>query len=44
MWMMRKDLEAAGLPFVDAQGRRADFHSLRGTLNTHLAGKVDPQV
>ena len=44
MWMMRKDLEAAGIPFVDAQGRRADFHSLRGTLNTHLAGKVDPQI
>jgi integrase len=21
-----------------------DFHSLRGSLNTHLAGKVDPQV
>jgi integrase len=44
MWMMRKDLEAAGIPFVDAQGRRADFHSLRGSLNTHLAGKVDPQI
>ncbi len=44
MWMMRKDLEAAGIPFVDAQGRRVDFHSLRGTLNTHLAGKDDPQV
>jgi integrase len=44
MYMMRKDLEAAGIPFADAQGRRVDFHSLRGTLNTHLAGKVDPQV
>ncbi len=44
MYMMRKDLEAAGLPFADGQGRQADFHSLRGSLNTHLAGKVDPQV
>ena len=44
MWMMRKDLEAAGIRFQDAQGRRADFHSLRGSLNTHMAGKVDPQV
>ena len=42
--MMRKDLESAGIPFADGQGRQADFHSLRGSLNTHLADKVDPQV
>ena len=41
---MRKEIEAAGIPFQDAQGRRADFHSLRGTLNTRIAGKVDPQM
>jgi hypothetical protein len=45
MWMMRKDLEAVGIPFADAQGRRVDFHSLRGSLNTHMAlAKVDPQL
>jgi len=45
MWMMRKDLAAAGIPFVDGQGRRVDFHSLRGSLNTHMAlAKVDPQL
>lgn len=35
---------AAGILFAHAQGRRVDFHSLRGTLNTHLAGRADPQV
>jgi integrase len=45
MWMMKKDLAAAGVPFEDGQGRRVDFHSLRGTLNTHMAlAKVDPQL
>jgi len=33
----RKDLEAAEIPFVDGQGRRADFHALRHTLATNLA-------
>ena len=33
----RKDLEAAKIPFVDVQGRRADFHALRHTLATNLA-------
>ncbi len=42
---MRKDLAAAGIPFLDAQGRRVDLHCLRGTLNTHLAlAEVDPHV
>jgi integrase len=45
MWMMRKDLAAVEIPFVDGQGRRVDFHSLRGSLNTHMAlAKVDPQL
>ena len=42
---MRKDLKLADIPFLDGQGRRVDFHSLRGSLNTHLAiAEVDPQV
>jgi len=45
MWMMRKDLEAAGVSFIDGQGRRADFHALRGTFNMLLALRsVDPQT
>jgi len=45
MDVMRNDLKAAGIPFLDAQGRRADFHSLRGSLNTHLAlAEIEPHV
>src|SRR5687768_5359697 len=45
MFMMKKDLTAAGIRLVDGQGRRADFHALRGSLNTHLAlAKTDPQI
>ena len=45
MEMMRKDLAAAGIPYIDGQGHYADFHALRGTLNTHLAiNNVDPQI
>ena len=33
----RRDLKSAGIPDVDADGRRADFHSLRTTFNTTLA-------
>ena len=29
--MMRADLKAAGIPYVDERGRYADFHSLRHT-------------
>ena len=36
MDQFRKDLAAAGIPYVDAQGRRADFHALRHTLATNL--------
>ena len=32
-----KDLEKAGIPFLDELGRRLDFHALRKTFNTHLA-------
>jgi integrase len=32
--MIRFDLEAAGVPYVDARGRYADFHSLRTTFAT----------
>jgi hypothetical protein len=32
----RADLEAAGIPYVDAKGEYADFHSLRKTFGTML--------
>jgi len=35
--MMRKDLEAAGIPCRDASDRVADFHALRHTFITRLA-------
>jgi integrase len=34
---MREHLAAAGIPFKDDQGRRLDFHALRGTYDTNLA-------
>ncbi len=34
--MMKADLEAAGIPYVDAHGLYADFHSLRHTFITHM--------
>ena len=36
----KRDLADAGIPFLDAHGRRADFHSFRHTCatNLHLAG------
>src|SRR5208337_5177677 len=37
MDQFRKDLAAAGIPYLDGQGRRADFHALRHTLATNLA-------
>jgi len=36
MTWFRKDLEAAGIPYVDAKGEFADFHSLRKTFSTML--------
>jgi len=32
----RADLKKAGVEYIDAQGRRADFHALRHTLATNL--------
>lgn len=37
--MLRVDLEAAGIEYLDAKGRRADFHSFRHTFGT-LLGKA----
>ncbi len=35
--MIRHDLAAAGIPYVDASGRVADFHALRHSYITALA-------
>lgn len=35
--MVKEDLEAVGIPYKDARGRYADFHSLRHTFVTNLA-------
>jgi len=35
--MLRKDLQAAGIPYRDASDRVADFHTLRHTFITRLA-------
>ncbi len=41
----RSDLKAAGIPYIDGEGRRADFHSLRYTLATNLAkAGIAPRV
>lgn len=43
--VMRKDLQAAGLPDIDAAGKVFDFHSLRGCCATLLAmANVHPKV
>ena len=34
---LKPDLEQAGIPYKDADGRQADFHSLRMTFGTMLA-------
>lgn len=34
--MVRADLERAKIPYIDAEGLVADFHSLRGTFTTNL--------
>jgi len=38
----RGDLEAAGIPFEDEQGRRVDLHALRKTCNTRMAANGVP--
>ena len=42
--MLRVDLLAAGIPFADAQGRVADFHSLRHTFGTHMGQNGVPMA
>lgn len=37
MITFKADLKAAGIEFINAEGKRADFHSLRHTLGTNLA-------
>jgi len=45
METVRKDMERAGIPLKDEQGRRVDFHSLRMTFGTTmLARGVHPIV
>ncbi len=45
MWQFKRDLVAAGIPFLDAEGKRADLHALRHTYNTRLAvSGVSPRV
>jgi hypothetical protein len=36
MPQFRVDLESAGIPYIDAKGEYADFHSLRKTFGTML--------
>ncbi|MHC4520811.1 MAG: tyrosine-type recombinase/integrase [Planctomycetota bacterium] len=43
--MLRHDLEAAGIPYRDEQGRVFDFHSLRGVCASLLIeGGVSPKI
>jgi integrase len=43
--MLRRDLEAAGIPYRDDDGRVLDFHALRHTFGTNLArAGVAPKV
>ena len=39
--MLRPDLGAAGIPYVDDAGRYADFHALRHSFITHLGRTKD---
>ena len=42
---LRRDLEAAGIPYEDEYGRVADFHALRHTFGTMLSTSgVSPRV
>lgn len=43
--MLKKDLERAGIPFLDEQGRRLDLHALRTSYITHLvASGANPKI
>lgn len=45
IWAFRTLLKRAGIAYKDEQGRQADFHALRRSLNTHLAQlEVDPHT
>jgi integrase len=45
MWKFKQLLQRAEVPYKDDQGRQADFHALRKSLNTQLAkADVDPQT
>jgi integrase len=45
IWAFRTLLKRAGISYRDDQGRQADFHALRRSLNTHLAQReVDPHT
>jgi len=42
---LRRDLEACGIPYMDEEGRRVDFHALRHTFDTMLnLHKVGPRA
>jgi len=43
IYRFRSDLERAGIPYKDGQGRVADFHSLRYTFATSLANVGAPE-
>jgi hypothetical protein len=43
--LLRKDLQAAEIPYKDSLGRQVDFHSLRHTFGTNLSlAGVKPRV
>jgi integrase len=45
IWAYRTLLKRTCIPYKDDQGKQADFHALRHSLNTHLAQRsVDPQI
>ena len=43
--LLRRDLTVAGIPYVDDQGRRFDFHALRHSFISNLASEdVHPKI
>jgi integrase len=41
----KKDLQFAGIPFIDTQGRKFDFHALRKTCNVLMGrAKISPAL
>ena len=43
--MLKEDLEAASIPYIDAEGNYADFHALRHTTGSWLAASgVHPKI